>query len=225
MNMKWSIVFAVLISVVFAQGMIELAESRSSSLTSDWLSKKLASNTFNIKVGVSEANTDDSPAEVDRFLLIHQKRAGSDVVTGTNPPPQVAHLDKRDSETSTSDGPTGTDPEPTEPHSDVVTGADPEPQVAHLDKRDSETSSSDGPTGTDPEPTEPHVASDLSDLETPKPATEEKSVGSVVKSVEKKWVKIVEIVVPIAVGLPLLIIIGLSCIFCCKVCRDRRARY
>lgn len=51
---------------------------------------------------------------------------------------------------------------------------------------------------------------------------EKSSIGDTVKTVEKKWVKIVEIVVPIAVGLPLLIILGVCGFICCTGCRKRR---
>ena len=59
-------------------------------------------------------------------------------------------------------------------------------------------------------------------LQSAEPSTEKSSVGDVVKSVEKKWVKIVEIVVPIAVGLPLLIIIGICCFLGCAGRKFRR---
>jgi len=59
-------------------------------------------------------------------------------------------------------------------------------------------------------------------LQSAEPSSEKSSVGDVVKNVEKKWVKIVEIVVPIAVGLPLLIIIGICCFVGCAGRKFRR---
>jgi len=61
-----------------------------------------------------------------------------------------------------------------------------------------------------------------SELPSGKPNTQKSSVGDTVKKVEKKWVKIVEIVVPIAVGIPLLIILGIGCFLCCAGCKHRR---
>jgi len=52
---------------------------------------------------------------------------------------------------------------------------------------------------------------------------EKSGVGDTIKKVEKKWVKIVEIAVPIAVGIPLLIILGITCFLCCSACKARRS--
>jgi len=60
------------------------------------------------------------------------------------------------------------------------------------------------------------------DLQPDIPSSQKSSIGDTVKKVEKKWVKIVEIVVPIAVGLPLLIVLGIGCFLCCTGCKHRR---
>jgi len=191
--MKWMLIFIFLLSHVFVLGM--------ASFERDGVSKRsvihqmLASNTFNIKLTTPVNPVDDRSAELRRFLLIHHRRAASSV--------------------------TGTDPEPQDDMSD------PQPEVAHLERRAilSEGSSlfqRDGESEPSPPTSEPVPEKESDDSPVPIPPTEEKSVGSVVKSVEKKWVKIVEIVVPIAVGIPLLIIIGVSIVLCCKCCSERR---
>jgi len=177
----------------FAQGM--------ASFEGDGVSKRsvihqmLASNALNIKLNTPVNPIDDRSAELRRFLLIHYRRIASSV--------------------------TGTDPEPQD---DI---REPQPEVAHLDRRAilSEGSSllrRDGESEPSPPTSEPDPEKESDDEPVSIPTTEEKSVGSVVKTVEKKWVKIVEIVVPIAVGIPLLIIIGVSIVLCCKCCSERR---
>lgn len=56
------------------------------------------------------------------------------------------------------------------------------------------------------------------------PAQDKSGIGNVVNTVKKKWVKIVEIVVPIAVGIPLLIIALILCVCCGVGCKGRRER-
>jgi len=53
---------------------------------------------------------------------------------------------------------------------------------------------------------------------------EKSGIGNTIKKVEKKWVKIIEIVIPIAVGIPVLIIIGITCFLCCSCCRLTRQK-
>jgi hypothetical protein len=55
-----------------------------------------------------------------------------------------------------------------------------------------------------------------------KDVEEKWNVGNVIKPIEQKWAKIIEIVVPVAVGIPLLIILGVICFCCCQCCAARR---
>jgi len=65
-------------------------------------------------------------------------------------------------------------------------------------------------------------ADPLQTLQGAKPEIVKSGIGNAVKSVEKHWVKIVEIVVPIAVGLPILILIGICCFVGCTGRKLRR---
>lgn len=65
-------------------------------------------------------------------------------------------------------------------------------------------------------------ADTLQNLQGAKPEIVKSGIGNAVKSVEKHWVKIVEIVVPIAVGLPILILIGICCFVGCTGRKLRR---
>jgi len=92
----------------------------------------------------------------------------------------------------------------------------------HIQIRKREELSSSTPSSS-PEPEnlpEPELESNLTSTSIP---TEQKSsIGDTVKKVEKTWVKIVEIVVPIVVGLLLLLILSVTCCVCYASRRAKR---